>query len=143
MNSMEYGKPSIQSIQDQIITEMSNLDGELDRYKYLITLAKNHKPDASLYSEENRIPGCQSNSWLRSKLEQGKLQFEADSESMIIRGIIVLLLKVWNGRTPVEVTNTELTFLESQHIMGSLSPTKDNGLHSIIHQFKVAAEGFI
>ncbi len=131
---------SIDKIQKQILKDFSNLETELDRYKYLVSLAKSHRPDPNLHTEANLVAGCQANAWFCGTFTDEKLHFEADSESMIIRGIVVLLLKLWNDRIPAEVVATEIQFLQSPEIMGTLSPTRENGLKSIIKEFRLFAE---
>jgi cysteine desulfuration protein SufE len=126
--------------QDAVIEEFSVFDDWMDKYSYLIDLGKDlelidekHKNDQTL------INGCQSKVWLNADLVDGKLQFQADSDAIITKGIIALLIRVLNGLTPEEVMNADLYFIDKIGLQENLSPTRSNGLVSMVKQIKMYA----
>ena len=134
---------SIQEIENQIIEEFSVFTDWLDKYEYIIELGKSVPMlDESLKTEENLIKGCQSRVWLGCKEEDGKLYFAADSDAIITKGIISLLIRVYNGQTPKAILESNLSFIEAIGLQENLSPTRANGLLSMIKQIRVYALAF-
>ncbi len=133
MNTLEEAKKAV-------IEDFSMYDEWLDKYEYLIELGKNLEP----YPEENKtddklIKGCQSRVWLDSKLEDGKIFFRADSDAIITKGIISLLISVYSGRTPEEIAGDDFGFIGEIGLKENLSPTRANGLVSMIEKIKELA----
>ena len=123
-----------------IIEDFSMYDEWLDKYEYLIELGKNLEP----YPEENKtedklIKGCQSRVWLDSKIEEGRIYFSADSDTIITKGIISLLISVYSGRTPKEIAGDDFGFINEIGLRENLSPTRANGLVSMIERIKELA----
>ena len=128
------------AIQDEIIKEFEGLDW-LDKYGLLISFGKQLKPmDKEFKIEENSISGCQSVVWIRNYIKDGKLLFELDSDAMITRGIMSLLLRAVNNRYPQEILDNDLYFIEEIGLKSNLSPARSNGLESIIRRIKEIAE---
>ena len=128
---------TIEEIQNQIVEEFSLFDEWMDKYEYIIELGKSLPPfDVSAKKEENLIEGCQSRVWLDFKVEDGKLWFSADSDAIITKGIISLLIKVFNGQKPKDIVDADLSFLEKIGLKENLSPTRANGLVSMIQKIK-------
>ena len=130
-------------IQNEIIDEFSVIDEWLDKYDYLIELsdtlpaiAPDHRTDQYL------INGCQSRVWVDARLENGKVYYSADSDAIITKGIIALLIRVLNGRTPQEIIDTELYFVDAIGLSENLSPTRSNGLLAMIKQMRFYAMAF-
>jgi cysteine desulfuration protein SufE len=130
-------------IQDEIIEEFSVFDDWLDKYDYLIELsdtlpmiAPEHRTDDFI------IRGCQSRVWVDAHIEDGKVWFAADSDAIITKGIIALLINVMNGRTPEEAANIDLYFIDAIGLGENLSPTRSNGLRAMIAQMKLDAKIF-
>ncbi|MBE6208216.1 MAG: SufE family protein [Rikenellaceae bacterium] len=127
-------------IQEEIIEEFSIYDDWLDKYDYLISLSDELPViDPAHRTEEYLINGCQSRVWVDAREEEGKLYFSADSDAIITRGIIALLIRVMNGRTPQEVLDMDLYFIEAIGLQANLSPTRANGLLAMIKQMKLYA----
>lgn len=127
-------------IQEEIIEEFSVFDDWLDKYDYLISLSDTLpaiNPDHR--TEQYLINGCQSRVWVDARLEEGKVYFGADSDAIITKGIIALLVRVLNGRTPQEILATELYFINSIGLEANLSPTRANGLVAMIKQMRLYA----
>lgn len=129
--------------QEQIIEEFAIFDEWLDKYNYLIELsgelpeiAPEHRTDQYI------IKGCQSRVWIDARMEEGKIIFTADSDAIITKGIISLLIKVMGGRTPREVLDTELYFIDRIGLSENLSPTRANGLLSMIKQMRLFAMAY-
>ena len=135
---------SINEIEQQIIDEFALFDNWLDKYEYIIDLGKNLEPIAEEEKkEENLINGCQSRVWLVCKkgIEEGDketktLHFTADSDAIITKGIISLLIRVFNNQTPKEILNADLSFIETIGLKSNLSPTRANGLVSMISRIR-------
>lgn len=130
-------------IQDEIIEEFAAFDEWLDKYDYLIGLsdtlpaiAPEHRTDRYV------IRGCQSRVWIDAKLEEGKVYYSADSDAIITRGIIALLIRVLNGRTPQEILDTDLYFIDAVGLSANLSPTRANGLLAMVKQMRLYALAF-
>ncbi len=131
----------INNIQDEIIDEFSKLNDWFDKYEYLINLGKSLKPiDEKLKTEENLIRGCQSSVWLKPETRDGKIYYLADSDSLISKGMISLLLRVLNNRYPEDIVNTHLYYIDKIGLSSNLSPFRANGLMSIIKQIKSYAK---
>lgn len=126
--------------QEEIIEEFSVFDEWLDKYNYLIELASELPPIASEHRTDNYlINGCQSRVWIDAQERDGKLYFSADSDAIITKGIIALLIKVLNGRTAQEVIDTDLYFIDRIGLSENLSPTRSNGLLAMVKQMKLFA----
>jgi len=131
---------TINEVQDQIIEDFSVFDDWMDKYQYLIDLASEVpeiKPEDK--TDDNLINGCQSRVWLAPAYKDGKLYFSADSDAIITKGLISLLIKVFSGRTPEEITSSKLYFIDEIGLDQHLSPTRSNGLVSMIKQIKLYA----
>ena len=131
------------SIQEEIIEEFSMFDDWLDKYDYLISLseslpviAQEHKTDDYI------IEGCQSRVWVDARLEDGKIYYSADSDAIIIKGLLALLIRAMGGRTPQEVVDMELYFIDAIGLKENLSPTRGNGLVATIKQMHLYALAF-
>ncbi len=130
-------------IQNSIVEEFEVFDEWLDKYEYIIELGNELKPyDEKHKTKSNLISGCQSRVWLNAELIEGKVIFTADSDAIITKGIIALLIKILSERTPYEILNTELFFLDRIGLKENLSPTRANGLVSMIKQMKNYALAF-
>lgn len=131
---------TINEIQDQIIEEFSIFDDWLDKYNYIIDLAEDVPVIAEEFKiEQNLISGCQSKVWLSAELIDGKIQFKADSNAIITKGIVALLLRVFNNRAPKELIDFDLYFIDKIGLEQNLSPTRANGLLSMVKQIKLYA----
>ncbi|MGD8534972.1 MAG: SufE family protein [Candidatus Aminicenantes bacterium] len=128
---------TINDIQDKIIEEFSALDDWIDKYEYLINLGKKLNPlAADLKTEDNAIKGCQAQVWISAELKNGKMSFSADSEALITKGLIALLLRVVNHQTPEDIVNSDLYFIEETGLSSHLSPSRADGLASIVKHIK-------
>ena len=131
------------NIQEEIIEEFSVFDDWLDKYDYLIELSDTLPAIAAEHrTDDYIIKGCQSRVWVDAKLEDGKVFFAADSDAIITKGIIALLIRVMNGRTPQELLDMELYFIDAIGLGENLSPTRSNGLLAMIKQMKMYALAF-
>ena len=131
---------SINDIQNDIIEDFSMYDDWNDKYEYLIEFGKSLPLiDEQYKTEENRIHGCQSRVWLHPELKAGKLYFYADSDAIITKGIVGLLVKVLSGHTPKDIYENELFFIQKIGLKEHLSPTRANGLVSMINKMKMYA----
>ena len=134
---------TIQEIQEEIIAEFSDFEDWLDRYQLLIDLGSEQEPLPAEYKTDNNlIEGCQSRVWLQADYLDGKVHFRAESDAMIVKGIVSLLIKVYSGRTPDEILDTEPRFVEAIGLKEHLSPTRSNGLLAMIRQMKLYALAF-
>ena len=131
---------TIKEIQEEIIDEFSMFDDWMDRYEYIIELGKSlpiiedtHKLD------ENLIKGCQSKVWLYSELDADKIKFTADSDAILTKGIVALLLRVFSEQKPADILTAETTFIDLIGLKEHLSPTRANGLVSMVKQIKLYA----
>lgn len=130
-------------IQEDIIEEFSIFDEWLDKYDYLIELSDTLPAIADEHRTDNYvIKGCQSRVWVDARLEDGKVYFAADSDAIITKGIIALLIRVMNGRTPQEIIDLNLYFIDAIGLGENLSPTRSNGLVAMIKQMKMYALAF-
>ncbi|MBR0042515.1 MAG: SufE family protein [Bacteroides sp.] len=131
---------SINEIQDEVIAEFSDFDDWMDRYQLLIDLGNEQEPlDEAYKTEENLIEGCQSRVWLQCDEADGKLLFRAESDALIVKGIIALLIKVVSGHTPDEILDADLYFIDRIGLREHLSPTRSNGLLSMVKQMRMYA----
>ncbi len=130
-------------VQDEIIEEFSIFEDWLDKYDYLISLSDSLPPiDPSHRTEKYLIEGCQSRVWIDARLEDGKVYYTADSDAIIVKGIIALLVRVMNGRKPQEIVDADLYFIEAIGLKENLSPTRGNGLLAAIKQMRLYALAF-
>lgn len=131
---------TINEVQDQIIEEFSIFDDWLDKYNYLIELSRELPHiDEKHRTEQYLIQGCQSRVWVDAEMKDGKVYYSADSDAIITKGIIALLIRVMNGRTPDEILDTDLYFIDRIGLRENLSPTRANGLVSMIKQMRLYA----
>ncbi|HON54952.1 MAG TPA: SufE family protein [Bacteroidales bacterium] len=134
---------TIKEVEQQIIDEFSVFTDWLDKYEYLIELGKSLPLiDEKKKIDENLIRGCQSKVWLAADYVDGKIYFTADSDAIITKGIISLLIRVFSGRTPQEILDADLNFIKEIGLQDNLSPTRSNGLVSMIKQIKLYALAF-
>ncbi len=130
-------------IQDEIIEEFSVFDDWLDKYDYLIGLSDSLPAIAPEHrTEKYLIEGCQSRVWVDARMEEGKIFYSADSDAIITKGIIALLIRVLNGRSPQEVLDTDLYFIDAIGLSANLSPTRANGLAAMVKQMRLYALAF-
>lgn len=132
---------SINQIQDEIIEDFAQFDDWMDKYALLIDLGNSLEPIDDQYKvPQNIIEGCQSRVWLTAELdEEGKIVYKAESDAILVKGIVALLLRVFSGRTPDEILNADLYFVEKIGLREHLSPTRSNGLLAMIKQIKLYA----
>jgi cysteine desulfuration protein SufE len=143
---------TINEIQDEIIEEFSGFDDWMDKYQLLIDLGNDQEPlDEKYKVESNLIDGCQSRVWLQADLvetrnEVGEMRnvihFQAESDALIVKGIVALLIRVLNGHTPDEILNADLYFIEQIGLKEHLSPTRSNGLLAMVKQMRMYALAF-
>lgn len=132
-----------EAIQETIIEEFAIFDEWLDKYDYLIELSQTLPAIAPEHrTEEYVIKGCQSRVWVDAKVEEGKVYYSADSDAIITKGIIALLIRVMNGRSPQEIIDLDLYFIDAIGLSENLSPTRSNGLVAMIKQMKMFALAF-
>jgi cysteine desulfuration protein SufE len=135
------GRRSMAAVQEEIAAEMAGLDGLLEKYQYLVGLGRGlDVVGDGIRREEYAVPGCQSQVWIRAELRDGRLRIEADSDALITRGIIALLLRVLDDRTPAEILEGELFFLDRTGLASHLSPARANGLAALVKQIRRQAE---
>lgn len=135
---------TINEKQNEIIAEMSELDDWMDRYAYIIDLGNSLPPIAEEYkTPQNLIEGCQSRVWLHADMtDDGKVEFTADSDAIIVKGIISMLIEVLSGHTPREILDADLYFIDRIGLSEHLSPTRSNGLLAMVKQIKMYALAF-
>ena len=134
---------TINEIQDEIIDEFSGLDDWMDKYQLLIDLGNEQEPlDEKYKIESNLIDGCQSRVWLQADYVDGKINFTAESDALIVKGIVALLIRVLSGHTPQEILDADLYFIEKIGLKEHLSPTRSNGLLAMVKQMRVYALAF-
>ena len=127
-------------IQEEIIEEFSMFDDWLDKYDYIISLSESLPAiDPAKRTDKYLIEGCQSRVWVSSELKNGKMTYTADSDAIITKGIIALLIRVMDGRTPEDAANIDLYFIDAIGLGENLSPTRSNGLRAMIAQMKLDA----
>lgn len=131
---------AINNIQDEIIAEFSDFEDWLDRYQLLIDLGSEQEQLPEEYkTDSNLIEGCQSRVWLQADFVDGKVVYRAESDALIVKGIISLLIKVYSGHTPDEILDSEPYFVEAIGLKEHLSPTRSNGLVAMIKQMRLYA----
>ena len=134
---------TINEIQDEIIDEFSGFDDWMDKYQLLIDLGNEQEPlDEKYKIESNLIDGCQSRVWLQADYVDGKLNFTAESDALIVKGIVALLIRVLSGHTPQVILDADLYFIEKIGLKEHLSPTRSNGLLAMVKQMRVYALAF-
>ena len=135
---------TINELQDEVIEEFSDFDDWMDKYQLLIDLGNEQEPlDPQYKTEQNLIDGCQSRVWLQADLDNdGKVVFQAESDALIVKGIIALLIKVVSGHTPDEILDSDLYFIERIGLKEHLSPTRSNGLLAMVKQMRMYALAF-
>lgn len=131
---------SLQEAENEVVETFSMYDEWLDKYEYLIDLGKNLEAyPEDCKTEDKLIKGCQSRVWLDYKVQDGRIYFKADSDAIITKGIISLLISVYSGRTPEEIASSDFGFIEKIGLKENLSPTRANGLASMIATIKAVA----
>tara|TARA_B110001450_G_C17495440_1_gene430115 strand:+ start:246 stop:671 length:426 start_codon:yes stop_codon:yes gene_type:complete len=131
---------TIKEIQQEIIEEFSMFDDWMDRYEYIIDLGKSLPIINDKFKlDENLIKGCQSKVWLYSELENETIKYSADSDAILTKGIAAILLRVYSGQKPADILTTETNFIDEIGLKEHLSPTRANGLVSMIKQIKLYA----
>ena len=134
---------TINEIQDEIIDEFSGFDDWMDKYQLLIDLGNEQEPlDEKYKVESNLIDGCQSRVGLQADYVDGKINFTAESDALIVKGIVALLIRVLSGHTPQEILDADLYFIEQIGLKEHLSPTRSNGLLAMVKQMRVYALAF-
>ena len=134
---------TIKEIQEEIIDEFSFLDDWMERYEYMIELGKSLPMiEDEFKTDSNLISGCQSKVWLQSEIDGDNLKFTADSDAILTKGIVALLLRVFNNQKPKDILDADLYFVDKIGLKEHLSPTRANGLVSMIKQIKLYALAF-
>jgi cysteine desulfuration protein SufE len=135
---------TIEQIQEEIVEEFNDYDDWMDKYQLLIDLGSDQQPLPEKYkTESNLIDGCQSRVWLQADLDaDGKVVFQAESDALIVKGIVSLLIRVLSGHTPDEILDADLHFIEDIGLKEHLSPTRSNGLLAMLKQMKLYAMAF-
>lgn len=134
---------TINEMQDEVIAEFSDFDDWMDRYQLLIDLGNEQHPlDEKYKTDQNLIEGCQSRVWLQADEQDGKIIFQAESDALIVKGIIALLIKVLSGHTPDEILEADLYFIPQIGLQEHLSPTRSNGLLAMVKQMRMYALAF-
>ena len=137
---MENNIKTLKEAEDEVVDSFSMYDEWLDKYEYLIDLGKNLAPyPDSSKTDDRLIKGCQSRVWLDYQMKDGKLWFTADSDAIITKGIISILVSIYSGRTPEEIASSDFSFIEKIGLKENLSPTRANGLASMIATIKAVA----
>ena len=134
---------TINEIQDEVIEEFCDFEDWMDKYQLLIDLGNEQQPlDEKFKTEQNLIDGCQSRVWLQADMVDGKVVFQAESDALIVKGIVTLLIRVLSGHTPAEILEADLYFIEQIGLREHLSPTRSNGLLAMLKQMKLYALAF-
>lgn len=134
---------TINEIQDEIIEEFSGFDDWMDKYQLLIDLGNEQTPlDEQYKIESNLIDGCQSRVWLQADYHDGVIDFTAESDALIVKGIVALLIRVLSGHSPQEILDAELYFIDKIGLKEHLSPTRSNGLLAMVKQMRMYALAF-
>ena len=134
---------TINEIQDEIIEEFAGFDDWMDKYQLLIDLGNEQAPlDEKYKTEQNLIDGCQSRVWLQADYVDGKIRFSAESDALIAKGIVTLLIRVLNDATPQEILDADLYFIDEIGLKEHLSPTRSNGLLAMVKQMRMYALAF-
>lgn len=131
---------NINAIQDEIIEEFNSFDDWMDRYSLLIDYGNGLKPFPELAkTEQNLIDGCQSKVWFTAEMQDGKVIYNGDSDAILVKGIVALLIRVLSGHTPKEIVDTNLYFIDEINLREHLSPTRSNGLNAMLKQMRLFA----
>ncbi|NEW82143.1 MAG: SufE family protein [Mariniphaga sp.] len=131
---------TIDEIQQEIVGEFSGFEDWMDKYAYLIEIGNEMTPiDAKYKIENNLIRGCQARVWLNQEFKDGKIKFEAESDALIVKGLVALLLRIYSDRTPKEILESEPRFIDEIGLRQHLSPTRSNGLLAMVKQMKLYA----
>ena len=134
---------TINDIQDEIIEEFQDLDDWMDRYQLPIDMGSEQEPlDEKYKTEQNLIDGCQSRVWLQAEFVEGRVRFMAESDALIVKGIVALLIRVLDNQTPEDILSADLYFIERIGLSEHLSPTRSNGLLAMLRQMKMYALAF-
>ena len=134
---------TINEVQDEIIEEFSGFDDWMDKYQLLIDMGSGQEPLPEEYkTEQNLIDGCQSRVWLQADYRGGRVVFRAESDALIVKGIVDLLVRVLSGHTPQEILDADLYFIDRIGLKEHLSPTRSNGLVAMLKQMKMYALAF-
>ena len=134
---------SINELQDEVIDEFSGFDDWMDRYQMLIDLGNELEPlDEKYKTESNLIDGCQSRVWLQADYHDGVIDFQAESDALIVKGIVALLIRVLSGHSPQEILDADLYFIDRIGLHDHLSPTRSNGLLAMVKQMRMYAVAF-
>lgn len=134
---------TINEVQDEIIEEFSGFDDWMDKYQLLIDMGSGQEPLPEEYkTEQNLIDGCQSRVWLQADYRKGRVVFRAESDALIVKGIVDLLVRVLSGHTPQEILDADLYFIDRIGLKEHLSPTRSNGLVAMLKQMKMYALAF-
>ena len=134
---------TINEIQEEIIEEFAGLDDWMDKYQLLIDLGNEQEPlDEKYKTESNLIDGCQSRVWLQADYKDGRIYFSAESDALIVKGIVALLIRVLSEHTPQEILDADLHFIDEIGLKEHLSPTRSNGLLAMVKQMRMYALAF-
>lgn len=134
---------TINEVQDEIIEEFSGFDDWMDKYQLLIDMGSGQEPLPEEYkTEQNLIDGCQSRVWLQADYREGRVVLRAESDALIVKGIVDLLVRVLSGHTPQEILDADLYFIDRIGLKEHLSPTRSNGLVAMLKQMKMYALAF-
>jgi cysteine desulfuration protein SufE len=134
---------SINELQDEIIEEFQDLDDWMDRYQLLIDMGNSLPPlDEKYKTESNLIEGCQSRVWLQADYDGEHIHFQAESDALIVKGIVSLLVRVLDNQTPQDILNADLYFIDQIGLREHLSPTRSNGLLAMVKQMRMYALAF-
>ena len=134
---------TINEIQDEIIEEFSEFDDWMDKYQMLIDMGNDQPPlDDKYKTESNLIDGCQSRVWLQADYADGVITFSAESDALIVKGIVSLLIRVLSGHSPKEIMDADLYFIDRIGLSDHLSPTRSNGLLAMVKQIRMYAVAF-
>jgi cysteine desulfuration protein SufE len=132
--------PTIPEIEKEIVEEFSLFDNWEDKYEYIIDLGKKLPPLPEQYrKEENKIKGCQSQVWMHSALQDGKVYYDADSDAMIVKGLASMLVRVFNGQKPEDIVSAPVKFIDDIGMTSHLAQTRSNGLRAMLKQMKLDA----
>lgn len=131
---------TIAEIQQEIVEEFALFDNWEEKYEYLIDMGKKLSPiDEQYRTEENKIKGCQSQVWMHSSLENGNVVFQADSDAMIVKGLVSMLVRVFSNQKPADIVDAPVTFIDDIGMTSHLAQTRSNGLRAMLKQIKLDA----
>jgi cysteine desulfuration protein SufE len=134
---------TIQEIQEEIVEEFASFEEWMDKYAYLIELGNDLEPYDDKYRlDQNLLDGCQSKVWLHAWIENGKVYYMGDSDAIIVKGIVALMIRALSGQNPDDILNSELSFVDQIGLKEHLSPTRSNGLVAMIKQMRLFALAF-